>query len=141
MRSKSAWAIRPSLAFAFVTEFVFVPNEIFLQSYISCPGYRKSIVDGEATFAELASKYSDCSSAHKGGNLGPFGRGQMQVSTYREATKVSRSQNHFHAPETVRRCHLCPRNRRDERGRRHRLGSPHHSPNEVDGLRFWTYAK
>ena len=32
----------------------------------------------EAKFAELASKESDCSSAHKGGDLGPFGRGQMQ---------------------------------------------------------------
>ena len=29
-------------------------------------------------FDELASKYSDCSSAHKGGDLGMFGRGQMQ---------------------------------------------------------------
>ena len=31
-------------------------------------------------FAELASQYSDCSSAKKGGDLGPFGRGQMQSS-------------------------------------------------------------
>ena len=35
-------------------------------------------MSGEATFEELASKYSDCSSAKKGGDLGPFGRGQMQ---------------------------------------------------------------
>ncbi len=26
-----------------------------------------------------ASKYSDCSSAKRGGDLGPFGRGEMQV--------------------------------------------------------------
>ena len=32
----------------------------------------------EVKFAELASKESDCSSARKGGDLGPFGRGQMQ---------------------------------------------------------------
>ena len=36
-------------------------------------------MSGEATFEELASKYSDCSSAKKGGDLGPFGRGEMQV--------------------------------------------------------------
>ena len=42
-------------------------------------GYREKIVSGEATFEDLASKYSDCSSAKRGGDLGPFGRGQMQV--------------------------------------------------------------
>ena len=41
-------------------------------------GYREQIVSGKATFAELASQYSDCSSAKHGGDLGPFGRGQMQ---------------------------------------------------------------
>ena len=29
-------------------------------------------------FAKLASEYSDCSSARKGGDLGPFTKGQMQ---------------------------------------------------------------
>lgn len=28
--------------------------------------------------AQLARKYSDCSSAKRGGDLGPFGRGAMQ---------------------------------------------------------------
>lgn len=28
--------------------------------------------------AQLAQKYSDCSSAKRGGDLGPFGRGAMQ---------------------------------------------------------------
>ena len=37
-------------------------------------------MSGEATFEELASQFSDCSSAKRGGDLGPFGRGQMQVS-------------------------------------------------------------
>lgn len=35
-------------------------------------------MSGKASFAELASKYSDCSSAKKGGDLGPFTRGAMQ---------------------------------------------------------------
>ena len=41
-------------------------------------GYRRQIVSKEATFEELAGKYSDCSSAKKGGDLGMFGKGQMQ---------------------------------------------------------------
>jgi NIMA-interacting peptidyl-prolyl cis-trans isomerase 1 len=41
-------------------------------------GYREQIVGGGASFAELATKYSDCSSAKRGGDLGPFGRGAMQ---------------------------------------------------------------
>ena len=36
------------------------------------------IVSGESTFEELASQFSDCSSAKRGGDLGPFGRGAMQ---------------------------------------------------------------
>lgn len=35
-------------------------------------------MSGEVGFAELASKESDCSSAKRGGDLGLFGRGQMQ---------------------------------------------------------------
>lgn len=40
--------------------------------------YREQIVDGKASFADLAQKYSDCSSAKRGGDLGPFSRGAMQ---------------------------------------------------------------
>ena len=48
-------------------------------------GYREQIVKGEAKFEDLASQYSDCSSAKRGGDLGPFGRGQMQ-KPFEEAT-------------------------------------------------------
>lgn len=50
--------------------------------------FRKQIVANEATFAELASKHSDCSSAKRGGDLGHFGRGQMQKPFEEEAFKL-----------------------------------------------------
>ena len=53
-------------------------------------GYRQQITDGKATFEELASQYSDCSSAKRGGDLGPFGRGQMQVTYFNIFTLFSR---------------------------------------------------
>lgn len=40
--------------------------------------YLKMITSKKATLPELAQKYSDCSSAKRGGDLGLFGRGQMQ---------------------------------------------------------------
>ena len=40
--------------------------------------YIDIISAGESTFEELASKYSDCSSAKRGGDLGHFERNQMQ---------------------------------------------------------------
>ena len=43
-------------------------------------GYRDQIVSGEVAFEDLAEKFSDCSSAKRGGDLGPFGRGEMQVN-------------------------------------------------------------
>ncbi|CAK8562146.1 unnamed protein product [Lathyrus sativus] len=36
------------------------------------------IVSGKVTFEDVASRYSDCSSAKRGGDLGSFGHGQMQ---------------------------------------------------------------
>lgn len=54
--------------------------------------YRKQIVANDATFAELASKYSDCSSAKRGGDLGHFGRGQMQAAFEEEAFKLKPGQ-------------------------------------------------
>lgn len=41
-------------------------------------GLRESIVDGTGDFATIAQTESDCSSAKRGGDLGEFGRGQMQ---------------------------------------------------------------
>ena len=37
----------------------------------------KAQIDGGAEFAELARTHSDCPSGKSGGDLGPFGRGQM----------------------------------------------------------------
>ncbi|KAH1206339.1 Peptidyl-prolyl cis-trans isomerase Pin1 [Glycine max] len=46
---------------------------------------RDDIVSGKASFEDIASRFSDCSSAKRGGDLGPFGRGQMQ-KPFEEAT-------------------------------------------------------
>lgn len=42
-------------------------------------GYLDQIQSGQETFEDLATKYSDCSSAKRGGDLGFFERGQMQL--------------------------------------------------------------
>lgn len=58
------------------------PKEQALQEL---QAFRAKIVSGESTFQELASQYSDCSSAKNGGDLGMFGKGQMQAP-FEEAT-------------------------------------------------------
>ena len=50
---------------------------------------REEIISGRAKFENLASRYSDCSSAKRGGDLGSFGRGQMQ-KPFEEATYALR---------------------------------------------------
>jgi len=40
--------------------------------------YKKQIDDKKATLEELAEKFSDCSSAKRGGDLGYFTKGAMQ---------------------------------------------------------------
>ena len=51
---------------------------ISMVSWNSYTGYRKQIESGQAKFEELAEKYSDCSSAKRGGDVGEFTAGQMQ---------------------------------------------------------------
>ncbi|KAL4577703.1 hypothetical protein LXL04_013814 [Taraxacum kok-saghyz] len=46
---------------------------------------REDIVSGKSKFEDVASRYSDCSSAKRGGDLGSFGRKQMQ-KPFEEAT-------------------------------------------------------
>eukprot|EP01100_Stratorugosa_tubuloviscum_P001333 TRINITY_DN1299_c0_g1_i1.p1 TRINITY_DN1299_c0_g1~~TRINITY_DN1299_c0_g1_i1.p1 ORF type:complete len:149 (-),score=72.09 TRINITY_DN1299_c0_g1_i1:127-573(-) len=48
-------------------------------------GYRQQIVIGQVNFEQLASTESDCSSASRGGDLGVFRSGEMQIS-FEEAT-------------------------------------------------------
>lgn len=57
-------------------------SALLIVSTFPSVGYRNQITssgDGiKQTFASLASQFSDCSSAKKGGDLGPFKKGQMQ---------------------------------------------------------------
>ncbi|PSS21359.1 Peptidyl-prolyl cis-trans isomerase [Actinidia chinensis var. chinensis] len=46
---------------------------------------RDDIVSGNAKFEDVAACHSDCSSAKRGGDLGSFGKGQMQ-KPFEEAT-------------------------------------------------------
>ncbi|XP_059647558.1 peptidyl-prolyl cis-trans isomerase Pin1-like [Cornus florida] len=46
---------------------------------------RDDIITGSVKFDDVASRYSDCSSAKRGGDLGSFSRGQMQ-KPFEEAT-------------------------------------------------------
>ncbi|RIA87150.1 Peptidyl-prolyl cis-trans isomerase [Glomus cerebriforme] len=50
--------------------------------------YHSRIISGEITLGELAITESDCSSAKRNGDLGYFGRGQMQPSFEDAAFKL-----------------------------------------------------
>lgn len=50
--------------------------------------FRKQIVANDVTFVDIATKFSDCSSAKRGGDLGMFGKGQMQKPFEEEAFKL-----------------------------------------------------
>lgn len=49
---------------------------------------REDVVNKKGTFEELAKTYSECGSAAKGGDLGSFGRGQMQQAFEDAAYKL-----------------------------------------------------
>ena len=51
---------------------------MFFKLYSLLKGYETDIKNGVKSFEELASKFSDCSSANKKGDLGFFSSGQMQ---------------------------------------------------------------
>ena len=50
--------------------------------------FRRRILDGEISFEDLAKKESHCNSASKGGDLGVFGRGDMQKEFEEVAFKL-----------------------------------------------------
>jgi peptidyl-prolyl cis-trans isomerase NIMA-interacting 1 len=50
--------------------------------------HQSRIASGKITLAELAASESDCSSARKHGDLGYFGRGEMQTSFEEAAFKL-----------------------------------------------------
>lgn len=64
-----------SNGFSLLSEGIF--HSMFMLFHC-CAGIRSKITSGEVTFADIAATESDCSSAKKGGDLGIFGRGQMQ---------------------------------------------------------------
>eukprot|EP00842_Homolaphlyctis_polyrhiza_P003825 jgi/Hompol1/4443/HPOL_000205-RA len=51
------------------------------EAYAMIAEFRRLIVSGETDLATLAQTESDCSSAAKGGDLGVFSRGQMQLES------------------------------------------------------------
>ena len=51
---------------------------ILMQHHATLADTQLSTSERAQLFAQLASKHSDCSSAKRGGDLGPFGRGAMQ---------------------------------------------------------------
>ncbi|PQE10834.1 peptidyl-prolyl cis trans isomerase protein [Rutstroemia sp. NJR-2017a BBW] len=70
--------------------------------------YEADIRAGEATLSELAQTESDCSSARKGGDLGYFGRGDMQKE-FEEAAFALDVGNMSGVVETASGLHLIER--------------------------------
>ena len=65
-------------------------------------------LEGGADFSELAKKHSDCPSAKSGGDLGPFGRGQM-VGAFEESAFGMDVGGRSGVIETPFGYHLIPR--------------------------------
>lgn len=70
--------------------------------------YEKRIRAGECSLADLAVTESDCSSARKRGDLGYFGRGEMQKE-FEDAAFALRVGEMSHAVETASGVHLIER--------------------------------
>ena len=70
--------------------------------------YRDAVANGEATFADVAKKVSDCSSAKRGGDLGEFGPGQMQRA-FEDATYALKIGEMSEAVETDSGVHVILR--------------------------------
>ncbi|RPA98488.1 peptidyl-prolyl cis-trans isomerase [Choiromyces venosus 120613-1] len=71
-------------------------------------GFEARIRDASTSLAELAITESDCSSARKRGDLGFFGRGEMQKE-FEEAAFALRPGEMSHAVETASGIHLIER--------------------------------
>jgi len=71
-------------------------------------GFEKRIRSGECSLADLAVSESDCSSARKRGDLGYFGRGEMQKE-FEDAAFALRPGEMSHAVETASGIHLIER--------------------------------
>ncbi len=48
------------------------------EAFNNIVNFREAILNGKGDFSELASQYSECRSAGQGGDLGFFGRNEMQ---------------------------------------------------------------
>ncbi|KAF3908352.1 hypothetical protein AA313_de0208827 [Arthrobotrys entomopaga] len=79
--------------------------------------HEAKIQSGQVTLASLATSESDCSSARKGGDLGYFGRGDMQKE-FEEAAFALRPGEMSGIVETASGLHLIER----------RVSPPFHSP-------------
>jgi parvulin-like peptidyl-prolyl isomerase len=61
-------------------------------------GYIAQIQQGAQTFEQIAKQFSDCSSAKRGGDLGPFRRGEMQAEFENVAYVCESSGLSHHSP-------------------------------------------
>ena len=68
--------------------------------------YRQAIVSNQTSLEQLATQYSDCSSAKRGGDLGPFGPGDMQPAFEKATFALKVCLKSWHASHTSLPC--CP---------------------------------
>lgn len=83
---------------------------------------REDIISGKSKFDEVASEHSDCTSAKRGGDLGPFGRNKMQKA-FEEATYALKIGEISDIVDTYSGVHIIMRTAvetEEERKERHR---------------------